>query len=1196
MQNSEFQPPPVHVDEGLGPVVLMDSTKGAADAPASAAGASPPPPALPGSDIDSVVARLIEVAAEMLDRAGPSDELDDDAPLSEAEQAETAHVYAGVLPPGQVATVRWGDAVVHGTLDDSILDRTITYSECDRTTEKYGWGNREVTVRKYFGELSRHRVGKKDGVWFTQGSLAGNQRVAKAAIENSTLILDIDNGATLDQAREKVRSFGRLALLYTTHSHMGTITEINRDDLKKWAKLDVNNVPLVEHAVAYLSKEKGYLSSVLDGAKITGTRVDTTKGVLTIVEHQPIPKFRIVFVLEKPFDFINLGSQKSRAEDWKGHYLGLAKLLGLHVDKSCVDVARGFYAPRHGEGKPFSVDVYAGTTLDLGAVPKVSEGEDDPFSVAGKAMGGGRKDYETKNLRRFAAKFGDVFGFDEFMAVMLNDVRGSAAGGQGHSHPCPNRAHHTEADDGSDTAFVALDGVENDGFGGWCLHSGCRGLDRLDLLDLACVEAGVSDAAELLSYCPEIEGRPHRLDDEGQDAGEVDGFADFAAFKTAHDKLGPDATAQDHEDLARRAGASGWGGGLVDDVWGLFRKGTRLSKSTFDQALKAGRASRRRRDADARCAWLPGSYTVKGDWVWTQGDGEGPGLAVCKVFKPIALVRDGDNMKWKLTIAYRTPDGVDKTFLVDFGLLSTEGGKVLGAMMSAGFQMRAGRSEKDAVVRLLGDLMTSPDIARSVLCDQPGWQAGGSYFVSPSGQVIGQAPRGEVVTLHQDSRFKGVSKAGTLEEQVANLADVVRGCMPDSIKSGPHTRAGDRGMPHLLIGIGAALVGPAATLLPAEEGGGVVLVGGSGLGKTTALELGASLWGHPKPDRGALIEASATSNGLETIAAKATANFLGLNELRQMKKPQETLAPLLMALAGGQGTLRMKQDASGNRHTNTWRVFCAVTSEKTLSELVRGEVVDGVYARFPEIMLGDAPRLEPSHPFLTVLKRHHGCYGHVAEAFVSKLIQAGYTTRLGVERLSTEVDDIWRDLSDKMPMASRALRKLAWVAWSLDRAVQWGLLPQDTPVDWAIGAAAESAVEGGAGQAFSGDREVEQFKTNVALFAASNRIMKLEEVGEDAQWSAAHDVVGWMWPVAGRNDGAKTLIVAKDQLLRLVPSGKTAADVAGLLHKEGLLIARREATAHTKRDLVQTRHGMKHALAFPNYKFELPEGMFGGVE
>ena len=1135
--------------------------------------------------------------------------------LRKGMETAVAYRFPVTNDAGEVSpTTVWNNATLHGVIDDEILDAEveISFSKFGEATPKGKWLTKGGTVRTVFDWLSRHEVGDKDGTCFMQGALVGGDRNAAAVKHQDFLVMDCDSGEPLESIHAKVRNLGVAAIVYTTHSHMKTTSEIKRDALVKWTGGDGEEDPTTSQAIDYLTDEKGYYPPLLEGAAVTAIE-HTPRGVMVFVKHKPMPKARVVFILANRFSFSKGGTQTERTKEWKERYAGVAKTMGLVIDKSCTDLPRLFFTPRHPKGAPFQIDVFPGEYLDLDSMPRVTAAElrgggDNPFSDAGSAMAGkGGGTYQTANMLQFFARHGRHFDFADFLAEVDPDGdRGSRSKGLGRTHRCPNDDMHTDAGNPEDKGFFCVNALdsETEQAVAKCMHSSCADLDRTHFVDLACQAVGIKDAMVLVKWVPELVG-----DEEEVDASVTKPFGNYDEFKIAFEALGQLATAQDHAGLVRRVGASAWTrNGALDDVWSLVKKPGRLRRESYDQAVEDGRIAARAakcQESSTGCRWLPGSFGIDDGWIFQHPEKiEEKPVRVCKVFEPTSLVRDGDNAKWKLTIAFDTPDAVRKTFLVDFGTLVSEGHKVIAEMMSSGFQMRTGRTEIEAIKRLLGDMLTSGGIARSVLCDKPGWQAGGRYYVTPTGAVCGAAPTGEAVTLAPGARFESIAKGGTLEEQKALLAEVVRGCIPDSIKAGQYEGDADRGMFHLLLGIGAGLVGPAATLLPAEEGGGIVIVGDSGKGKTTALELGASLWGSPKAKEAALIESAATGNGLEIPAGRATANFLALNELKHVKKPHETLSPMLFRLAGGQGTLRMKQDASGNRATNTWRLFCAASSEKTLAELIRGEVVDGLYARFPEIMLGDAPRLDASHPFLAVLKRHHVVYGHIAEAYVERLIEAGYNSPEGLDRLSRDVDAIWSDLSAKMPAASRALRKLAWIAWTLDRMVEWGFLPVDTPIDWAIKMAAESAVEGGAGEAFSGGREMDLFKTNVALFATNRRIVSLRspgDNGEDDKWEnptnvfGARDVVGWMWPDPQGTD-KKMLIVVKDQLAQLVPGGKTAAGVAGLLCDAGLLVPKKRADLATgrSRDLVHEKHGMKGKPPFKHYKFVLPAEMLDG--
>jgi putative DNA primase/helicase len=125
-----------------------------------------------------------------------------------------------------------------------------------------------------------------------------------------------------------------------------------------------------------------------------------------------------------------------------------------------------------------------------------------------------------------------------------------------------------------------------------------------------------------------------------------------------------------------------------------------------------------------------------------------------------------------------------------------------------------------------------------------------------------------------------------------------------------------------VLTISAAFAGP--LLQPAGmEGGGIHLSGSSSQGKTTLLQMGASVWG--RGDNGGYVRTwLATANGLEGAAAGATDTALILDEIGQVDAAQ--VSAVVYALANGVGKARATKDGS-LREPKTWRVVIVSSGE-----------------------------------------------------------------------------------------------------------------------------------------------------------------------------------------------------------------------------------------------------------------------------
>lgn len=417
----------------------------------------------------------------------------------------------------------FNEATVMGTLDPVLLtDRRVTWSSSRKgvRTAPGDWTSTEGTLREFLTVATRHTPANgKDGPMIVCGALAGGVRKATAVTGADCLCLDFDGGEEFDFIVEKVRASGVLGIVHTTYSHLKATSKVRRDHLAKALGDDVQ--PTAADVSDYLQRTKGVRPDLLDGATLEPETEHGVDGVSYVLHHRQIEKFRVILPLAATFVPSKAASTDKEAADiWRRLYEAVAAQFsaGLH-DPSCSDLARAFYAPSHPKGtNAYRTVIVAGSLLDLDKVTPVADG--NRFAQIAKVMGGaGAGSYQTARLAKFAARFGDVFEIEEFLMAHGWTPRGGRANGPGNHYRCPNDAAHSDPDNGQDRGFVAINGTDGEnGFAAWCMHAHCKELDRLALLDLACQEAGIVDAGELLDCCPEINGRPHTLDDGASSA------------------------------------------------------------------------------------------------------------------------------------------------------------------------------------------------------------------------------------------------------------------------------------------------------------------------------------------------------------------------------------------------------------------------------------------------------------------------------------------------------------------------------------------------------------------------------------------------------------------------------------------------------------------------------------------------------
>jgi putative DNA primase/helicase len=125
-----------------------------------------------------------------------------------------------------------------------------------------------------------------------------------------------------------------------------------------------------------------------------------------------------------------------------------------------------------------------------------------------------------------------------------------------------------------------------------------------------------------------------------------------------------------------------------------------------------------------------------------------------------------------------------------------------------------------------------------------------------------------------------------------------------------------------VLAILAALAGP-LLYLAGQEGGGLHIYGGSSKGKTTLLQIAASVWGRGASP-GYVRAWRATANGLEGAAASAFDAALVLDELGVIDVRDAQAA--IYGLANGSGKARPARDGS-LREPKSWRVLILSSGE-----------------------------------------------------------------------------------------------------------------------------------------------------------------------------------------------------------------------------------------------------------------------------
>lgn len=432
-----------------------------------------------------------------------------------------------------VEVSKLNDAEVHGSLSDDVLKSELQIAVAARRDEKVFKVSPVVTFQQFLNsDISKIRVGKKDGKCFVPGVLMEGRRVNPAVTKLYMMGLDVDSGASMEETLAKLRRMGLFFISYTTHSHGTGHLEIKKDRFYKWA--DDNGHPTepsTEGVKLFLTDEAKYTADVIASAEYVETVHEST-GIQIVVRTRPIDKFRLVFLLDKPYVIAEQKmSQKEAIVQWGDMILGMGAALGIKVDRAARDCSRLFYLPsRDAKSTNAKIVINAGKKLDWTTIEKKSIREhneavdSDPYGQAGAVMGGnvrGRAVSPQKglDLQQWARETAHGFQISEVFKEHCDDrLREETSTGK-FTVECPFDDDHSNAGDPDDKGcFIHDAGSDAQTFAFRCSHDSCSGRDRLDMLQKAMKDGWFTD--DVLTdpdYNIAVDDKPAAADVDGDD-------------------------------------------------------------------------------------------------------------------------------------------------------------------------------------------------------------------------------------------------------------------------------------------------------------------------------------------------------------------------------------------------------------------------------------------------------------------------------------------------------------------------------------------------------------------------------------------------------------------------------------------------------------------------------------------------------
>lgn len=281
---------------------------------------------------------------------------------------------------------------------------------------------------------------------------------------------------------------------------------------------------------------------------------------------------------------------------------------------------------------------------------------------------------------------------------------------------------------------------------------------------------------------------------------------------------------------------------------------------------------------------------------------EKPPQWICSPLRIVAMTRDTKSNEWGRLLEWQDNDGNKHQWPMPMDLLEGDGAEVRRELARMGLQIAPTLSARNY---LAAYVKVWPVEARARCTDRLGWH-GKAYLLPDRAYQEGGEP---IVFQNMHSLEPAFVISGTFDDWRDNIA------------------ARALGNSRLVFAISLALAGPLAMLVN-EDSGGFHLRGASSIGKSTALQVAASVWGKPASYVRSWLS---TANGLEGLAAMHNDGLLILDEIGQIDPSKAGEAAYL--LGNGQGKARANRNGLA-RQSQRWRLLYLSAGEESLLGLM----------------------------------------------------------------------------------------------------------------------------------------------------------------------------------------------------------------------------------------------------------------------
>jgi putative DNA primase/helicase len=313
---------------------------------------------------------------------------------------------------------------------------------------------------------------------------------------------------------------------------------------------------------------------------------------------------------------------------------------------------------------------------------------------------------------------------------------------------------------------------------------------------------------------------------------------------------------------------------------------------------------------ESRRAASSSQFRLDVNGVWYFGkDRDGNELDpkwLCGRLEVLAKGRDSCGQGWGLLVALEDADKQEHRLMLPMQHFNGEGLKVIDVLLDSGLPGLVG---KDARQLCLSYLQTAQPKARVRTATRTGWHLIEDYrvFVLPGGAIIPSGVTANEWLYEPDgAAAQAFAVKGTAVEWREGVG---RLCSGNS---------------RLLFAVSSAFASPLLDIVGAESGG-VNFYGGSSSGKTTLLQVAASVCGG----RDFLQRWRSTDNALENTCSQYCDALLPLDELAQLD-PKKA-GDVCYMLSNGVDKARLER-TGGTRKRAFWRLLFLSAGEITLHQ------------------------------------------------------------------------------------------------------------------------------------------------------------------------------------------------------------------------------------------------------------------------